>query len=200
MTRLIMILIIISNATLSQTFDLGLVGGINTSQVSGDGLGGYNKLGLRIGGFIKKELDHFNAQIELLYINKGSRSNALINNDYSYIDNYILKLNYVEIPIIIEKKIYKYIYAQSGLSIGRLIYMSELNNNYEINGISANNTEYSMHIGINSRLENNMYLNIRFSNSVFPIRAHSSGQTYKWNRGQYNTSLSISLNYIIKKN
>ena len=110
MTKLVIILIIISNATLSQTFDLGLIGGINTSQVSGDGLGGYNKLGLRIGGFIKKELDHFNTQIELLYINKGSRSMALINNDYSYIDNYILKLNYVEIPIIIEKKIYKYTY------------------------------------------------------------------------------------------
>jgi hypothetical protein len=84
---IIIILIIIPTIVCSQTFDLGLTMGINTSQVSGDGLGGYNKLGIRIGGLIRKEFSQFNAQIELQYINKGSSRNS--PND-SYIDSYSL--------------------------------------------------------------------------------------------------------------
>jgi hypothetical protein len=193
---IIIILIIIPTIVCSQTFDLGLTMGINTSQVSGDGLGGYNKLGIRIGGLIRKEFSQFNAQIELQYINKGSSRNS--PND-SYIDSYTLQLNYIEIPIIIEKRIYKHMYLQTGISIGKLVHMSELNNNYEVNGIKINNTEYSVNVGIHTKLKNNIYLNTRLSHSIFPVRPHSSEQIYKWNRGQYNTSISIALNYIIKR-
>ena len=201
MTRLIIIILItIPNATLSQTFDLGLIGGINTSQVSGDGLGGFNKLGIRIGGLIKKEFSQFNAQIELQYINKGSSTIAIRNSsNHSYIDSYTLRLNYIEVPITIEKRIYKHMYLQTGVSIGQLVHMSELSNNYEVNGIKINNTEYSVNLGVHTKLKNNIFLNTRLSHSIFPIRPHSSGQTYKWNRGQYNTSISIALNYIIKR-
>ena len=100
----ILFVFIISSFCFGQNFNAGTIVGINTSQVSFDNLSGFNKIGIRGGAFVNKQFHSFEGQIELLYINKGSRSMALISNDYSYIDNYILKLNYVEIPIIIEKK------------------------------------------------------------------------------------------------
>ena len=54
--------------TFGQNFNAGGIIGINTSQVSGDNLSGFNKLGVRIGGFVNREFNAFTAQIELQYI------------------------------------------------------------------------------------------------------------------------------------
>ncbi|MFM8917100.1 MAG: hypothetical protein ACKOGP_05095 [Bacteroidota bacterium] len=39
----------------------------------------------------------------------------------------------------------------------------------------------------------------RFETSLLPIRPHLSGQTYQWNRGQYNTVLLFALQYRFNK-
>ena len=72
---------------------------------------------------------------------------------------------------------------------------SEAINGWQENGISVDKLEYSFHIGLNYRINENFYLNTRLSNSIVPIRPHSSGQTYSWNKGQYNTSISFVLYY-----
>ena len=48
---LFLFIILISVNVKSQNFNGGLIGGISTSQVSGDNLSGYNKAGLFLGLF-----------------------------------------------------------------------------------------------------------------------------------------------------
>ena len=48
---------------------------------------------------------------------------------------------------------------------------------------------------ISSYLETIGVLEGEISNSILPIRPHASGQVYKLNMGQYNTTLSLSLHY-----
>ena len=46
----------ITTFTNAQNFQSGLITGISTSQVSGDALGGFNKIGLQLGGFVNHPL------------------------------------------------------------------------------------------------------------------------------------------------
>jgi hypothetical protein len=187
----------ISSFCFSQNFNAGTIIGINTSQVSFDNLSGFNKIGMRIGAFVNKQFGEFDGQLELLYINKGSRQGI---NSETYSEGYRLHLNYIEIPLSVKKDLYKNIDFEIGGSISYLLNWLEKYDGIENYGFDMNKLEYSIHIGIEYPIQNNLYLNTRLSNSILPIRSHSSDQIYKWYHGQYNTSISFVLYYyFIKK-
>ena len=59
----------------SQNFNGGLIGGISTSQVSGDNLSGYNKAGLFLGLFSETPVSSItNLKMEMNFIQKGSKN------------------------------------------------------------------------------------------------------------------------------
>ena len=57
--HILFILIFFHLFTFGQNFNAGGIIGINTSQVSGDNLSGFNKVGIRTGGFVNLEFDMF---------------------------------------------------------------------------------------------------------------------------------------------
>ncbi|MFM2224925.1 MAG: hypothetical protein RJA07_1127 [Bacteroidota bacterium] len=85
-------------------FEGGLLLGFNGSQVDGDKLYGFHKVGLNAGAFGTFPIFRKNIfiQFELLYSQKGSRmtSNEIFNNPNPNA-NYYLTLNYAEIPILL---------------------------------------------------------------------------------------------------
>lgn len=180
----------------SQNFDAGLIVGINTSQVSGDNLSGFNKLGVKMGGFVNRKFNSFTAQLELQYINKGSRE---VTNDDTHQEQYKFQLNYIQIPCMIKTSIYKNIDVEVGASIAYLLNWTEKINGYESLGIDVNKLEYNTHIGVDYKINRTLSINTRLSNSITPIRPHASGKTYRWNKGQYNTCLSFVLCYYFNK-
>ena len=194
--------ILASSFCYSQDFNAGTIIGINTSQVSGDNLSGFNKLGLRIGGFVTREFRNFDGQIELQYINKGSRE-LIAQNTYN--EGYKFQVNYIEIPISIKKTISKNSHVELGFSIGHLLNWIEEYDGIDDYGIDIKKIEYSCHIGFQYKINPNLYFNSRFSNSLSPIRPHSLSQhnsdsnVYQWNRGQYNTSISFVIKYYFLK-
>jgi hypothetical protein len=108
-------------------FGMGLVLGLNASQIDGDNSFGYNKLGLT-GGlkgriFLRNPLE---LQTGILYSRQGSRSVFLSRNPWDlHID-----LHYVQIPLefhfkdwLQEKGYYAFHYF-AGLNYGRLVYLS----------------------------------------------------------------------------
>ena len=193
---LIFFLFIISSFCFGQNFSSGIVLGINTSQVSFDNLSGFNKIGIRSGAFVNRNFNKFQGQIELLYINKGSREH--INAD-TYSEGYKFQLNYIEIPISFKKRIYRNIDGELGLGIGYLLNWTEKYDGYDNYGIEMKKLEYSVHIGFEYEIRQNLYLNSRLSNSIIPVRSHASDNIHKWYHGQYNTSISFVLNYYFLK-
>tara|TARA_B100000579_G_C22722762_1_gene800255 strand:- start:422 stop:1027 length:606 start_codon:yes stop_codon:yes gene_type:complete len=185
---------------ISQNINAGSIIGLNTSQVSGDNLSGFNKFGIRCGGFVNRKFNDFHIQIELQYINKGSRET--IKKDM-YNEGYRFQVNYIEMPLLINKMIYRNTSIETGLIIGYLLKWSETYDNLDSSGIDVQKTEYSFLIGCTQKIANKLYLNSRFSSSIIPIRDHFSRQTIGLNKGQYNTSISFALYYyfgsIIKK-
>ena len=67
--------------------------GLTTSQISGDNLAGFNKLGIAVGIFTKRNLSEKSSlKFEISYFQKGSKNNNLNSNFNSF------KLNYIETP------------------------------------------------------------------------------------------------------
>ena len=187
----------------SQKFESGIIAGLSTTQVSGDNYSGFNKFGPRVGLFINRKLDRINIQLELQYLTKGSKQNSnnstqnqsTNNNSLSLNDSYNFNLNYVGIPLLFSLKIHEKIKLELGNAINILIKQKEEVDFYEIISRRVNRIESAILIGIIYELNKNYQINIRGSNSIFPIRKHSSGEVYGLNRGQYNTGLSFNLLY-----
>ena len=79
--------------------------GLSTSQVSGDDLAGFNKAGLVFGGFTNRILSNRNSlQLEIVYIQKGSRNPDIINEESENYNKPYINLSYIEIPILLKLK------------------------------------------------------------------------------------------------
>ena len=180
----------------AQNFGGGLILGLSTSQVSGDHLGGFNKAGLLVGGYIDLQLSKtLKGQMEMTFIQKGSNNPNMNKNTYSDIS-----LSYVEIPLLLKYQQSSTIEIEGGIETAFLISASD---NDIYGQISANSTEefnttdISIFIGMDYYINPKLILNSRISNSIIPIRTHASGATFQLNKGQYNSVLSFALHYIL---
>lgn len=203
MNRTSIFLILIINFTLisqlnCQNFGGGFYGGIAASQISGDRLAGFNKPGIDAGIFTNLTLNEkLKVQLELSYIQKGSRDNA--NPDKGDYESYLLRLNYIEIPILFNYRVNKSFSFEAGPYFSYLLGFSEKDFYGDIAG-SRDFYDYDSGIvgGMHYIINDNINAVFRVSNSVLPVREHKGGGTYRLNRGQYNSVVSLTLHYIFK--
>ena len=191
---LLTLLLIIGLVGTSQDFKGGLLGGISATQISGDRLSGPDKAGIYVGAFVNRYFSpRSSIQMELDYIQKGSRSNPDSSNNYQ---SYLLRLNYIEIPVHYRYDFIEQATLEVGLSLGVLVHSYEEANGYEwVSGPDFNTTDLSFNFGFFYTLTENLRFNARYSMSILAVRPHSQGQTYRWNKGQYNSVLSFILFY-----
>ncbi|MGI8892451.1 MAG: porin family protein [Bacteroidia bacterium] len=173
----------------------GIIAGVSPSQVSGDRLSGFNKVGLTGGLLAKTAISpKMDVEVELLFVQKGSRKPIdPDNNDY---EEYKLELNYIEVPLIFQYHFNEKWIFDAGISYGRLIMSRESDEHGEFpETFPFKQNEFSINGGINYYLFRNVLMNWRISNSVLPVRPHVSGAQFRLNRGQYNTVLMFLLKY-----
>ena len=125
-TLTLCMLILSSSPAYSQRFSAGIVGGLNASQIDGDLLAGFDKVGLT--GGVKTVINFesvFDLNVEFLFTQRGSRPD-IFNPEYDPDIN--ITLNYAEIPVYFtlgdwwqEEEQYHKVSAHAGLSYGRLI-------------------------------------------------------------------------------
>ncbi len=175
-----------------QDFHGGVLFGVAGTEISGDRLSGPNKAGLYLGGFVNREFgERSSLQMELDFIQKGSRKNP---DSLSY-DSYLLRLSYIEIPVHYRYEFVERASLEVGLSLGVLVHSYEERNTIDPYSRPFNPLDLSFSFGLFYALTKKMKINVRYANSILAVRPHSNGQTYKWNRGQYNEVLSFVLFY-----
>ena len=116
----------------SQAFFGGVAIGGVTSQIDGDHNNGFHKAGFTAGVFAGLELTELiEAQFEIKYIQKGSRSDA--EDPYQF----LIRLDYVELPLVasmnlgflnINGRTLDWIAVEAGASIDVLAYTNQKNN------------------------------------------------------------------------
>ena len=190
---------LISVSADAQRFKAGLRAGITGTQISGDQLGGFDKAGIVAGGMVSTTLSQkFDLGFEILYVQKGSRKNAdPDNNDFV---SYLLRLNYFEVPVLLQWKYSKRFSFEAGPTFGALVGTLEEDEFGKLDQPrDFSNFELGVGAGMNVLIVDGLYFNLRGTNSVLPVREHVSGQDYRLNRGQYNSSLLFTFHYVFNK-
>lgn len=177
----------------SQSFQGGVLGGLVGSQVAGDTYSGFNKAGLTGGGWIALDVTpRSQLQMELSFIQKGSRENP--DDERGKYDTYIMRISYVELPVLYRLKYSTVLNFETGLALNFLMHHDESLNGYELtNPFAQHNLNFIL--GLSYNLSNNVRVNFRTNNSLFSIRKEKvTGDVWRfWDHGQFSDALVLSL-------
>ena len=173
--------------TNGQRFSGTAIIGANVSQIDGDNLFGWDKIGLnggmRLGYGIGEKT---NLAIEFLYSQRGSAPSISSGSDFQSID-----LKYIEIPILIEyndwyleEDDYYKVGIEGGFSYGNLFSVSSSNNLVvtDLDGYKKNDLSYT--IGARYSINKNIAGVFRYSGTIGTIYrnedADIEGQVSRW--------------------
>jgi hypothetical protein len=196
----------------AQQFKAGLLAGIVTSQVDGDGFSGYNKAGLLSGAFVSSKLHHeskWSASFEITFIEKGSRKTPHPDKgDYA---DYRVRLNYVEVPLLMQ---YDFAVSDStesqrskfavfgGIAIGKLIHSAEWDAFGQVRGGTPFQfEEISYILGLSHSITKHIDFDVHTQYSIIPVRkgntfTYYQNWTYKFLKpGYYNNLIVFSAHY-----
>lgn len=178
-----------------------VIGGLNATQVDGDEVFGYHKFGVNVGAaaiipFSKK----FSVGLENLFNQKGSYRKPIyeVGEDGSY----KLKLNYVEVPVLIHYTDRQTMTFGTGLSWGRLVSVKEWEHGKRIETTTLRGGPYkrddvNLLLDFRFSLYKNLKFNFRYAYSVNKIRTRIflTGEV----RNQYNNILTFRLIWIFNE-
>ena len=208
-----------SAESFSQRFLGAVSAGVNLSQVDGDEVYGFKKIGLNIGpsvifpfGKDKK----WSLTMELLFSQQGSTQKSVsaardtISSDTGHYDGYRLNLDYIQVPLILHFTDKRIVAIGVGFSYSQLVAVSEYENYDDPRGYVRTSTtlsgpykksDFEVLGDVRLRIWQKLWLNVRYSYSMFPIRErHFSvaipNGVNEWDRKQYNNVVSVRLVYI----
>lgn len=188
--------LILTTPLAAQNFDAGFIGGFTTSQISGDGLAGFDKGGARFGAYISYPLKKkMNFQVEMQYIQKGSREPAKRQSP----SNYIMNLHYLELPFTLNYELKNGLILESGLGSGILFSYSEEDAIGALGGVAPNTFALDYLCGFQYQFLNNLRISIRYGNSLLPIREKSNISELEKNKNWYSSLVSFALMYQISR-
>lgn len=168
----------------AQLFKGGLILGGNFSQIEGDGIGGYTKLGLVAGGTSELALnDRWHLSLDILYSQKGSASSSFFTGYDG--TPFKIRLNYIDLPLMVKYHDKKGgLIFGAGLSLNRLLsykYLEMLAGNMEdftaIRFTEAkpfNSWDLSAVAGFGYKFSEVWGIDLRFNYSLLPYRKDCS--------------------------
>jgi hypothetical protein len=197
---LFLFFLFIATGVYAQSFRAGLQLGLAATQVTGDQLSGFHKVGMFGGVFVNYPTGHLgDFQLELNYIQKGSRKNA--HPDEGDYEKYIMRLNYVALPFFYKFKIKEKLSIEIGAEFAYLINSKE----FDIYGAITpdprkedfSNVDLSAFAGVGIKFYEHFRFIFRYSYSIKPIRPKPDSSlplTY-YDAGQFNEVVITSIQY-----
>lgn len=194
-----LLLLFASHSSRAQSFKGGITAGIAPSQVAGDKLSGYNKLGFKVGIWTSYDLTKKSSlQLELDYITKGSQANP--DKDQTY--NYKLHLSYIQMPLSYHYELLPKFYLEGGLALGVIVSHYEEENRMEYVSNNFNQFTASFIGGCSYQFSERFKLALVTNNDLTPLRndgPRGIGVTrFGGDYGQFNDLLILSLYYKLK--
>jgi hypothetical protein len=195
---LLFLFLLAANADLSaQRFEGGILGGLIASQVDGDQYKGFHKPGLALGAFVQTDLTRsVYAGMELKLIQKGSRNIDSLATDGQI--KYLMRLNYVDLPVFLGFRTSEKIAFILGASPGYLISGKEYN---DYGRFSEQDQKAFQHfdlqglLGFRFKFSRRLSFEIRGAYSLLPIRKQSGEALWYWRSNQFNNLLSTTAYY-----
>lgn len=163
-TLFVTLILCVTTSLKAQENTASIILGAAATQVHGDGIGGYNKLGLTFGIAVERSLnDKFSFQPEIIYCQKGSSAGA--NSGY----NYKMKFNYLEIPVLFGLKLNDLFTLQGGPAVGYLLAANTSSGGGNEPFENINKTEVSTMFGVEYRALDSVSIKMRYGISAYSI-------------------------------
>ena len=181
-------------------FNGGLIGGATASQIHGDGIGGFNKVGFNLGVTLEiGRKGSENIQIGIVYNQKGSKKPPNPPEDY---ETWRYRFTYIDIPITMsfssgifdllvglqpsvllaaEEDFYGVAWGPTGLPIKK----------YDLGAVFGIRTVYGGHSHLFSRVTQSIL-------AIAPRPENPTG-TPRWNNRMMNMTLEVGVTYMISK-
>jgi len=177
-------------------FSARLMAGFSASQIRGDELAGFDKLGLMAGIQMSTPLNEkWDLALEFQFIQKGSQAQITFGTPT---DIRRTTLNYVEMPVLaiikdwyVEEGDYYKVKGHFGLSYGRLVDVSSSNGLFNGDLGSFKKSDFAFLAGVSYGLNAKTDVMARYSNSFFKIYKNDLLQT----EGLINYLWSFSITY-----
>jgi len=166
-------------------FRLSLLVGLNTSQIDGDEIAGFNKLGLNIGGQINIILDRkdwvgrFQPSIGIGFTQLGSAPGGRDDALFQY---QRFNLSYAEIPVMIHYIDQRWVFS-AGFAYRRLVNTKFIDaNDFDVTDTFSDNykkSEVSFIGGGTFYITRNIGVNVNWEHSTFDIFKPSMRQVHR---------------------
>lgn len=193
------VFILLSGITFAQRFDGGAIVGFNASQVEGDTYKGYHKPGAVVGFYVETDIaPAIFAAFEIKYAQKGARKKITTRDP----EKYIMRLNYVEIPVYLAFRTNDRGAILAGVSPGYLISGKEFDNYGEFQTEDQNKFnafDLEPFIGFQFDFLDYLKADLRMGLSVLPIRGKPVNTNYYWQNNQFNNVITLALYYQISR-
>ena len=184
----------------------GIIAGMNLTQVDGDEVYGFSKVGFN-GGFtaIIPVVHRFSIGIETLYTQKGSYCKYPVYvGDTSPLPYYKLNLDYLEVPLLIMFEDRSTWTFGTGFSWGRLVSKKEMEHGVYIDSnltrYPYKTNDFQWLFDLCFRIWKHLKFNVRYSYSVAKIRdRHYNNGVAEWGRKQYNNVITFRLIYLFNE-
>lgn len=183
---------------------VGLIGGANFSQIDGDNYAGYHRTGANFGGIgYLRIYRHVAFSFEALYSQKGAKSNTYrySNRDsMTIIDKYGIKLNYVEIPLMINYFDQRKSHFGLGVAVNRLLNSTETIETTPATTINFDKypfkkQSFDIVAGAQMHVWKGLFFNIRFQYALSPVRTVSPDEVSRAQR-QFSNLWTVRLMYL----
>jgi len=203
----ILLFLLCSNITFAQRIKGQIIGGINATQIDGDEVYGYHKFGLNlgVGAILPFNNKRWSLSVETIFNQKGAYQNESPELDTLPKPYYNIRINYLEVPVLIHFEDKQTITFGLGFSWGRTVGIEEIEHGRKIETTTLagpyKRDDVNFLADLRFRLYGKLKFNFRYAYTVFPIRTriftNSIGQT--WERTQYNSLLTFRLIYVFNE-
>lgn len=214
-----LLLFFLSSSLHAQRFKGAVMGGMNISQVDGDEVVGYSKVGGHFGVAAILPINKWDITLETVFNQKGAREKAQYTfwkydsigstlDSTLYTGEYLLKLDYVEVPLMVHYTDRERLTVGAGFSYGRLVNAKEVEHGGSIppysDTVAFNKNDWNILFDLQFRIWRQLKGNVRFAYSLAPIRE----RTYQdiiyetkdpWTRKQYNHLFTFRLVYVFNE-
>lgn len=209
---LFLFLLVISVSVHAQRFLGAVSAGINLSQVDGDEVYGFKKIGFNGGPSIIIPFGKdgkWSVTMEILYSMMGSYQKTNIpdtvvpdsSKPASYF-GYKLNLNYIQVPLLVHFTDKKIIGLGAGFAYGQLVGVSEWEDGVKTStSLQGPYTlaDFQILADVKLRIWKRLWANLRYSYSLVPIRTRdftNYTETQVWTRKQHNNVITFRLTYV----
>lgn len=209
---IIVIFVILSSALYSQRFQGAVMAGMNISQVDGDEVFGYHRVGGHFGlAAILPVKEKWDLTLETVFNQKGAYQKPQYKDSvFGTVLNgqYDLHLDYVEIPFMAHYTDRFRYSVGAGFSYGRLVYSKEVEHNGAIppysDTVAFNKNDWDVLVDLQIRVWKRLKFNARYSYSMAAIRERVFIDPWEQkdpeSRKQYNNMLTFRVVYVFNEN